>query len=1091
MAMTENTPTRANPFRLLTEAFRVIVLDDLASGVLNLKPLTPAVRWLGRAGLVLVAALIVLTLVFYAQRGALTRNWVDVPLTEIQAAGSDESSGPGVTSLALSFAGPIGLPPAALPICLSAISLGWGLALAGARRSRPWVYYPILLPYAAGLALMTEFLGNPLAWIALAVLVSLLAGLYWVYRDAPENWLWLEVLLSASLTGLFLGILVLVGGSTQWIPAGFVALQIIMLFILTGFWLLLGSDTIDAAVRVGRWLAGLITRGLSVQTARWLIPLLLVIKIALTVLFAPPLIADVVVTGLLLVGLLVILLRGRYDEGTVIITTTLAVISTVVIYYATLGISGSALVETALFAIPPVFSFAFFVVWDMLGKGADFVDNDTLHLSRPARLFLLLGWVTLAATTMLFFFAARDDAFEAFAVRVSAEAVLVSGLPFALYLLINKAPTLIHAGDQEVEGPNRLPGWTFVLLAIAIAVGLSLTEGLTTVQFAQSAVLTNRADLIAETQPKEAERLYKAALEANPGYYKGNFNLGTFYYGQGRYEEAVPQFRAAISANEEYVQAYVNLGVALSSADRPEEAEQVYLDALELDDRLSYAYNNLGLIYMHRGEWERAESYLNRALEYATEERVEFYNNLGQAEWEVGKWQQAEAHLLRAVELAPDRPDYYITLGLMYNSWGTEALFQGEQNLANERYQKSREAYEKALDMDADTFLIGTNLSQLYLDVGELEKAEALLRQTLVDYPDDANLYNILGIILYQGGRLDEARIAFQTAKEKDPAYPYAWAGEALIDLQRKDYATARDGYLEALRLGLDRDYVRHNLGLCYLELNQPEQALEQFDAVIAMETHQADAARRQRAIALVYLGRDEEALALWDEVGAEADASEYVGMGQAYYFRGDLEQAEAYYRQATEADPNDPSGYTELGLVMEDLGRVEEAIALHQQAIEADPTAPEPYVNLASALIAQGDIEGAEDAYRRAIEADPNLPEGHVGLGEILSYKGDSAGARAEFETALALDPNQPIANFKLGLIYYYEEDYQTAIAYFEIAIAAHPAYVNPYAFLGLAHATLGNTEEAIAAFEAGLAVCTDPEQCDLLEEALGYLRD
>jgi len=414
----------------------------------------------------------------------------------------------------------------------------------------------------------------------------------------------------------------------------------------------------------------------------------------------------------------------------------------------------------------------------------------------------------------------------------------------------------------------------------------------------------------------------------------------------------------------------------------------------------------------------------------------------------------------------------------------------GEWDQVDERYEKARTAYEAALEREADPFLIGTNLSQLYLDLGELERAEEVVRQALDSYPDDANLHHILGIILHRAGRPAEARTAFRTAKELDPDYPYAWAGEALLDLQRKDYATAAAGYEQALRLDLDRDYVRYNLGLCYLGLHRVEKAIEQFDRVIEQFPGYADEARRQKAIALVELGQDEEALALWEEAAEGATAADYVSLGQAYYFRGDLEAAEYYYQQAIDMDPDDPSAYTELGLVYDDLGRTEEAIALHRQAIAVDPSAPEPYVNLGSALALSGDIAGGEEAYRQAIELDPSLPEAHVGLGEILAHNGDTAGAQAEFEAALALDPNQPIANFRLGLIYYYAEEYETAIPYFETAIAADPFYINPYAFLGLCHDIMGNTEQAIAAFEGGLAVCGDPETCALFEQVLEDLK-
>jgi tetratricopeptide (TPR) repeat protein len=1026
------TPARRHPFRLLTETFRVVVIDDLAGGLLNLQPLPSAVRWLGRAGLALVGALMVLTVLFYLRRAQVTRNWVFVPVASAQmqesgqmgeAVGADR---PAVTSLALSFAGPVGLPPSALPLSLVAIALGWGMALSGARRASPLVYYPLLLVYAAHQVLIASLTEGLWAWLPLALLLAWLAGSYWVGRRLAPAYLWLEVLLVTLLTGALYGALWLAGESQQMLSAGLVASQVIMLFLLTTFWLLLGSDTVDAAVSVGRWLAGLITRGISLRVARWLIPLVLVAKIALTLVFAPTLLADAAVTSLLLVAVLILGVRGRYDETALVFVAALTVVSTVVVYYAALAWAGTSVVESLLFVVPPVATFAFFVVWDMLGKGADFVDGDSARLPRPARLLLLLGWVMLATTCMFFFFAARDDAFEAFAERVAAEAVLVSGLPFALYLLLNRTRQLTGlSAEDDQPTPDRVPGWAFVLLALLIVATLAATTGLTTVQFAQAAILTNRADLMAVDQPEEAEHLYQSALAANPSYYKGHFNLGTFYFERDRVDEAIAQFEAAIEANEELLQAHLNLAVSLSAADRDEEAEAVLERVLEVDPKFAYAHNNLGLLYLTRAEWAQAKHYLDQALQYATEERPEYYQNLAAAEWELGYWEEAEDHLRRALELDPESSDAYLALGVMYNAWGTLALLEGNPEAAAERYERSRTAYEDALEQGADGLLVGTNLSQLYLDLGELEQAEDLVRETLVDYPDNANLHNILGIILYQADRIDEARTAFQAAKAIDAGYPYAWAGEALLDLERGEWAAAATGYEAALRLGLDRDYVRYNLGLSYTGMGRYEEAIHQFEAVIDLDAQYILEARRQIAEALL------------------------------------------------------------------ELGRTEEAIATYREVIELDPGAPKPYVNLGSALALSGDIAAAEEAYRTATELDPNLLEAHVGLGEVLAYRGDVEGAAAEFDIALALNPAHPTANFRRGMLYYSAEDYETAIPYFDAAIAADPSWPNPYAFLGLCHALLGNTEIAVQAFEAGLAVCGDPDTCALFQEAIDDLRE
>ncbi len=1097
-AMPVQPPASKRPRRLPAKGLRIVV-DALRRGVLDLHPLDPAVRRLGRGAMVFLAAIIILTLVLYYQGGALARNWNGVSISVVQAQGSAEATRSSVSSLALSFAGPIGLSPAALILCLAAISVGWGLALAGARRCAPLAYYLLLLPYGAMLALVAGLAGSAAAWAELGTVMLVAAGLYRPLGQASPAWLWVETLLYTALTWQFFLVVSWLGGSgttaAASLAAGLAVSQAVMLLILAGYWLFLGLETVDASFHVGRWLSGLAIK-ISPAIARRLVPLLLVAKVVLIPLLAPRLLPDAIVTGLLLVGLFVLVARRRYDERATILMMVIAVLSTVFTYYVSLALAGNGVVTPSLLVVPAAVTFAIFTAWSVWGQGAALANQDTPLLPRSGRLLLLLGWATLAATTTLLFFAARDDAFESLINRVSVEAVLVGGLPFALYLLINRPSILMQAGAREEElhrGEKRhsvAPAWTFVLLALAIAAGLALANGPGTFRLAQAAFLTNRADALAGGRPEEAERLYRAALAAYPEYSKAHFNLGAWLYNTGRGEEAIGEFQAAVAADPEFTQAYVDLGVALASSGRADEAAAAYEWALELDPKLAYAYNNLGVIALGRGEWAQAESYLHQAIAAAGPDRAEYYENIGRAEFESDRWEEAIAHLNRAVELEPDSPDAYISLGLLYNRRGTLALLQGQADLSHECYGLSVQAYEVALARGASSYIIGTNLPQLYLDMGELDRAEGLARQALDDYPNDANMHNILGIILYQKGDPAAAGAEFQSAKQLDPAYPYAWAGAALLDLQQDKYAPAAAGYEEVLRLGLDRDYVHYNLGLAYAGLGRHKEAIAQFDAVVALTASYADFARRRKAISLVTLRQDEAAIALWKEVESGATAADYMGMGRAYSLRGDRQTAEHYYRLAISAYPGDAAAYAELGLLLQGQNELQEAVTCYRQAVELDPTVPWVYAKLGLALIQLGDIEGAEQACRQALAADSSLAEAHAGLGAALDYDGDTTAAMVEYEAALALDPDQPLANMRIGRLYYEDGRYEEALPFLKRSVAADPSSPNAYMYLGLTYSAMGENEQALTAFENALAVCRDADTCAFLQQAIESLK-
>lgn len=828
------------PFIAAGSAFKFIVIDDIVEKFPDLKSVPPLFRKLGVFGFALLVLLISLTLVFFWSKGSLARTWVDLPPIP------DGSSNGG--NLTLSFAGPIGFPPFAGWICVGAIAVAWGFLMT-ASRFMAWLPSMVVLAlFGVQLSFFTMAADHFLNWIALGFI--LLAALAW--RHLPARLrdrlpAWSDFPFYALLPLLFFGILVVTEGAFI-LSVGLVSSQMALLFVLSAYWLMLGMDTVDSGLTVGKWSAQMAVHRLPRSVAGWFVPL---------------------IRGLFVVGILA--------------------------YYILLAMQGTSVNEVLLFAVPPVITFAFFTVWDLLGMGGGFVSGDSSALPKPARLLLLIGWTLLASTTMLFFFSSGDDTFEKFSGQVSTEAVLVSGIPLVLYLLFTEMVRLKRPGYCF----GRTPVVIFILLSLGILFFLGFKNNLSFVKFAQAALYTNRADVLQESDPQKAEELYLHTIQLDPTAYKARFNLGNFYHARQDFEKAREAYEETVKINSDFVQAYVNLGVVYSTLNQDDKAEEAYYQALELDPKLAFAHNNLGLLFMHKQNWEEAYGHLIQAVEVSTEERAIFYGNLAQAEFEVGKWEDGVKHLERASELDPDDSGYHLSLGLLYNKWGTEMLFQGKNDAGNEFFQKALRAYETALEKGADDFFIGTNLSQLYLDLGESAKGEALVRQTIVKYPDDANLQVILGMLLHSQEKKQEAREAYQVAKKLQPTDPNPWANQALIDMEDKKYQEAADGYSEAIRLGGKTSYIHFNLGLSLANLGRYDEALQSFQTVVDRKDHNEKAA-------LEHMG------------------TIYFEMGLGFYNKHDHTAAVPYFQKAALAFPSFINSYAFLGLSYDSLGQRE-----------------------------------------------------------------------------------------------------------------------------------------------------------------------
>ena len=86
-----------------------------------------------------------------------------------------------------------------------------------------------------------------------------------------------------------------------------------------------------------------------------------------------------------------------------------------------------------------------------------------------------------------------------------------------------------------------------------------------------------------QRQFPEAERYYKEAITADPGYPLAEFNLGNLYDEQGRLNEALDHYRRALALNPQYADAHFNLALLCERTGDPLKAVHHWKCYLKLD----------------------------------------------------------------------------------------------------------------------------------------------------------------------------------------------------------------------------------------------------------------------------------------------------------------------------------------------------------------------------------------------------------------------------------------------------------------------------------------------------------------------------
>jgi tetratricopeptide (TPR) repeat protein len=175
------------------------------------------------------------------------------------------------------------------------------------------------------------------------------------------------------------------------------------------------------------------------------------------------------------------------------------------------------------------------------------------------------------------------------------------------------------------------------------AAGLALLVALSVMSHVQSRTYHN------------AETLYRATLERNPGCWMAHVNLGKVLFEAGRHAEAVESFSAAVLANSDDPQAHYGLGCALAVQGRTPEAVAEFEHALQLQPGYAKAHHNLGTAFEEMGRMKDAEKHFRAALRLMPE-FSESRRSLAFVYLETGRDEEAARQFAELLRVKPRDP---------------------------------------------------------------------------------------------------------------------------------------------------------------------------------------------------------------------------------------------------------------------------------------------------------------------------------------------------------------------------------------------------------------------------------------------------
>jgi len=200
---------------------------------------------------------------------------------------------------------------------------------------------------------------------------------------------------------------------------------------------------------------------------------------------------------------------------------------------------------------------------------------------------------------------------------------------------------------------------------------------------------------------------------------------------------------------------------------------------------------------------------------------------------------------------------------------------------------------------------------------------------------------------------------------------------------------------------------------------------------------------------------------------------------GLSHHQAGRLAQAESFYRQILQREPQHADALHLLGVIAYQVQQYDAAAQLIEQAIAANPNNPAYHVNLGSVRQDQGRVEAAIGHYRQALVLQPDYPEAHNNLGNALLARGENEAAIESYLNALRYRGDYAQAHNNLGSAFQAQHQAHRAISHYRQALALNPQFIHARVNLGNVLQECGELDAAIESYRQALAI--SPEMAEV----------
>ena len=333
------------------------------------------------------------------------------------------------------------------------------------------------------------------------------------------------------------------------------------------------------------------------------------------------------------------------------------------------------------------------------------------------------------------------------------------------------------------------------------------------------------------------------------------YELSAILFEAGEHEEAITHAGRGMTLEPDNWEFSNVRGMANLALRNLDEAEECFARAIGQNAAVPDLYNNIGVVLMEKKEPRRALRFLERGIELCGGS-AQMSANAASACTALGILDRALVHITDSLEKDPFLPQSHVM--------HAEILLRMGDRRGSKR------------ELDKTQFLSGASLKlylrviHIYMRLGEVDRAEALLSRSTRDYPGhdgllylsakiqelkgederaftifrslvsrtpgSADLQNSLGCVSERLGRYEEALASFERAKEIDPRNPRIEMNIGIAKDRLGMTAEAEAHLTNAIEMGERTGSGYNALGCHYAERGEYLEAVRYFNRAVHVE---------------------------------------------------------------------------------------------------------------------------------------------------------------------------------------------------------------------------------------------------------------